>query len=101
MIWPLMVLLDVTALIFLPGLVTVIGAIGFSGIGASLMSLVVSGAVALGALFTPPPPPRVTYGVVRPHDIHHDHWHRSEQEINPSYRGWPPEFNGEQYHEIP
>ncbi|KMQ95662.1 hypothetical protein RF55_4111 [Lasius niger] len=103
MIVPLLFLLGLKAIIILPIIVSVIALIGIKGIGAGLMSLVLSGAVALKALITPPPPPRVSYGIVRPHEIHHDHWHRSEEEVNQPYRGWTPEYNGEQYpyHDIP
>lgn len=104
MILPLLVLLKIKTLVILPIVITVIGLIGVKGLGGAFLALLLSGAVALKALFAPPPPPRVTYGVVRPHEIHHDHWHRSEQEDNSPYRGWAPEqYNGEQYpyHEIP
>ncbi|XP_020284568.1 uncharacterized protein LOC109855118 [Pseudomyrmex gracilis] len=104
MILPLLLLLKLKALIILPIVVSAIALIGLKGLGAGLVSLLLSGAVALKALLTPPPPPRVTYGVVRPHEIHHDHWHRSEQEVNQPYKGWTPEYNGEQpypYHDIP
>jgi len=97
MIIPLMLLFEVKKLIVLPIIITAIALVGIKGLGASLMSLLISGAVTLKTLLTPPPPPRVSYGVVRPHEIHHDHWHRSEQEINHPYKGWAPEYNGEQY----
>ncbi|XP_072748680.1 uncharacterized protein Osi15 [Anoplolepis gracilipes] len=97
LIVPLLLLLGLKTIIILPIVISAIGLIGFKGLGAGLMSLVLSGAVALRALITPPPLPRVSYGIVRPHEIHHDHWHRSEQEINQPYKGWTPEFNGEQY----
>ncbi|EZA55598.1 hypothetical protein DMN91_008640 [Ooceraea biroi] len=102
MIVPLLLLLKLKALIILPIVISMIALVGLKGLGAGLMSLLISGAVALKAVLTPPPPPRVSYGVVRPHEIHHDHWHRSEQEVSP-YRGWQPEYNGEQYpyHDIP
>lgn len=105
MILPLLLLLKLKALIILPIVISAIALIGLKGLGAGLMSLLLSGVVALKALLTPPPPPRVTYGVVRPHEIHHDHWHRSEQEVNQPFKGgWVPEYNGEQpypYHDIP
>ncbi|EFN89942.1 uncharacterized protein LOC105192078 [Harpegnathos saltator] len=104
MILPLLVLLKFKTLVILPIVITVVGLIGIKGLGGAFLSLLLSGAVALKALVAPPPPPRVTYGVVRPHEIHHDHWHRSEQDgVDAPYRGWAPEYNGEQYqyHEIP
>lgn len=103
MIVPLLLLLKLKALIILPIVITIIGLVGIKGLGVGFMSLFVSGAIALKTLLTPPPPPRVSYGVVRPHEIHHDHWHRSEQEVNQPYRGWAPEYGGEQYpyHDIP
>ncbi|XP_077271607.1 DUF1676 domain-containing protein Osi15 [Temnothorax americanus] len=103
MIVPLLILLKLKAIIVLPIVISLIALIGMKGLGAGLMSLLISGAVALKALVTPPPPPRVSYGIVRPHEIHHDHWHRSEEEVNQPYRGWAPEYNGEHYpyHEIP
>lgn len=97
MIVPLLVLLDLVALITLPFAISTIALIGIKGLESALLSLVLSGAVALRALITPPPPPRVSYGVVRPYEIHHDHWHRSEQEVNQPYKDWTPELNGEQY----
>ncbi|XP_071557025.1 uncharacterized protein Osi15 [Temnothorax nylanderi] len=103
MILPLLILLKLKAIIVLPIVISLIALIGMKGLGAGLMSLLISGAVALKALVTPPPPPRVSYGIVRPHEIHHDHWHRSEEEVNQPYKGWAPEYNGEHYpyHEIP
>lgn len=93
---PLLLLFGFKTLVILPVAITVIGLIGIKGLGGSILAIVLSGAVALKALLTPPPPPRVSYGVVRPHEIHHDHWHRSEQEIDQPYRGWAPD-NNEQY----
>ncbi|XP_012145801.1 DUF1676 domain-containing protein Osi15 [Megachile rotundata] len=95
---PLLLALKLKAMIVLPIVITLIGLIGIKGLGAGLLSLLLSGAVALKALLTPPPPPpaRVTYGVVKP-DIHHEHWHRSQEEVNQPYRGWAPEFAPEQY----
>ncbi|KYQ59803.1 hypothetical protein ALC60_01188 [Trachymyrmex zeteki] len=103
MIMPLLILLKLKAIIVLPIVISMIALIGLKGLGAGLMSLLISGAVALKALVTPPPPARVSYGIVRPHEIHHDHWHRSEEEVNQPYRGWTPEYNGEHYpyHDIP
>nr|XP_012228125.1 PREDICTED: uncharacterized protein LOC105675504 [Linepithema humile] len=103
LILPLLLLLKVKAVIILPIVITLIGLISVKGLSVGLTALVLSGALALKSLVAPPPPPRVSYGVVRPHEIHHDHWHRSEQEVNQPYRGWTPEYNGEQYpyHEIP
>lgn len=103
LIIPLLLLLKVKELIILPIIISVIALVSIKGLGASLMSLLISGAVGLKALLTPPPPPRVSYGVVRPHEIHHDHWHRSEAEVNQPYRGWAPEYNGEPYpyHDVP
>ncbi|XP_011880695.1 PREDICTED: uncharacterized protein LOC105569114 [Vollenhovia emeryi] len=103
MIMPLLILLKLKAIIVLPIVISMIALIGMKGLGAGLMSLLISGAVALKALVTPPPPPRVSYGIVRPHEIHHDHWHRSEEEINQPYKGWAPEHSGEHYpyHDIP
>ncbi|KYN39957.1 hypothetical protein ALC56_05725 [Trachymyrmex septentrionalis] len=97
MIMPLLILLKLKAIIVLPIVISMIALIGLKGLGAGLMSLLISGAVALKALVTPPPPARVSYGIVRPHEIHHDHWHRSEEEVNQPYRGWAPEYNGEHY----
>ncbi|XP_016907061.2 uncharacterized protein LOC107994586 [Apis cerana] len=94
---PLLLALKLKAMIVLPIIITLIGLIGIKGLGAGLLSLLLSGAVALKALLTPPPPPaRVTYGVVKP-EIHHEHWHRSQEELNQPYRGWAPEFGPEQY----
>lgn len=102
MILPLLVLLKFKTLVILPIIITVIGIIGINGLGTAFLALLLSGGVVLKALLTPPPPPRVTYGVVRPHEIHHDHWHRSEQEVNSPYRGWAPEYNDQYpYQEIP
>lgn len=97
---PLLLALKLKALIILPIIITIIGLIGIKGLGAGLMALLLSGAVALKALLTPPPPlsTRISYGVVKPHDIYHDHWHRSQEEINQPYRGWSPDYPaGEQY----
>ncbi|XP_006609391.2 uncharacterized protein LOC102676264 [Apis dorsata] len=94
---PLLLALKLKAMIVLPIIITLIGLIGIKGLGAGLLSLLLSGAVALKALLTPPPAPaRVTYGVVKP-EIHHEHWHRSQEELNQPYRGWAPEFGPEQY----
>ncbi|XP_076241722.1 DUF1676 domain-containing protein Osi15 [Calliopsis andreniformis] len=95
---PLLIALKLKAMIVLPIVMTLIGLIGIKGLGAGLLSLLLSGAVALKALLTPPPPypARVTYGIVKP-EIYHDHWHRSQEEVNQPYRGWAPEFNPEQY----
>ncbi|KAL6263603.1 hypothetical protein P5V15_006392 [Pogonomyrmex californicus] len=103
MIMPLLILLKLKAIIVLPIVISLIALIGMKGLGAGLMSLLISGAVALKALVTPPPPSRVSYGIIRPHEIHHDHWHRSEEEVNQPYKGWAPEYNGEHYpyHDIP
>ncbi|KYM94424.1 PREDICTED: uncharacterized protein LOC108781349 [Cyphomyrmex costatus] len=103
MIMPLLILLKLKAIIVLPIVISMIALIGLKGLGAGLVSLLISGAVALKALVTPPPPARVSYGIVRPHEIHHDHWHRSEEEVNQPYKGWTPEYNGEHYpyHDIP
>ncbi|KZC11132.1 PREDICTED: uncharacterized protein LOC107189161 [Dufourea novaeangliae] len=97
-ILPLLLALKLKAIIVLPIVITLIGLIGIKGLGAGLMSLLLSGAVALKSLLTPPPPypARVTYGIVKP-DVHHEHWHRSQEEVNQPYRGWAPEFNPEQY----
>ncbi|XP_017891461.1 uncharacterized protein LOC108631807 [Ceratina calcarata] len=104
MVLPLLLALKLKALIVLPIVITLIGLIGIKGLGAGLLSLLLSGAVALKALLTPPPPypARVTYGIVKP-EVHHDHWHRSQEEANQPYRGWAPEFGPEQYpyQEIP
>ncbi|KAK1122772.1 hypothetical protein K0M31_009214 [Melipona bicolor] len=95
---PILLALKLKALIVLPIVITLIGLVGIKGLGAGLLSLLLSGAVALKALLTPPPsyPARVTYGIVKP-EIHHDHWHRSQEEVNQPYRGWTPEFGPEQY----
>ncbi|XP_014475616.1 PREDICTED: uncharacterized protein LOC106744947 [Dinoponera quadriceps] len=97
MILPLLLLLKFKTLIILPIVITVIGLIGLKGLGNAFLALLLSGAVTLKALLAPPPPPRVTYGVIKPHEIHHDHWHRSEQEVSSPYKGWAPEYNSEQY----
>lgn len=97
MIVPLLVLLTLVGFTVLPFVISIIGVISIKGLTSAFVSLVLSGAVALKALITPPPPPRVSYGVVRPYEVHHDHWHRSEQEVNQPYKDWTPEFNGEQY----
>ena len=98
-ILPLLLALKLKALIILPIVITIIGLIGIKGLGAGVMALLLSGAVALKALLTPPPPlsARVSYGIVKPHDIHHDHWHRSQEEINQPYRGWSPDYPIDQY----
>jgi len=104
MIMPILILLGLKAIIVLPIIISMIALIGMKGLGAGLISLLISGAIALKALITPPPPPpRVSYGIIRPHEIHHDHWHRSEEEVNQPYKGWAPEYNGEHYpyHDIP
>ncbi|CAL7938075.1 unnamed protein product [Xylocopa violacea] len=102
---PILLALKLKAMIVLPIVITLIGLIGIKGLGAGLLSLLLSGAVALKALLTPPPPvpARVSYGIVKP-EIHHDHWHRSQEEVNQPYRGWAPEFGPEQpypYQDIP
>ncbi|KAI4495756.1 hypothetical protein M0802_008379 [Mischocyttarus mexicanus] len=96
MLLPIILAIKLKTLIVLPIVITLIGLIGIKGLGAGLMSLLLSGAVALKALLTPPPPPRVSYGVVKPYDVH-EQWHRSQEEVNQPYRGWAPEYNGEQY----
>ncbi|XP_060824838.1 uncharacterized protein LOC132911855 [Bombus pascuorum] len=96
---PLLLALKLKAMIVLPIAITLIGLIGIKGLGAGLLSLLLSGAVALKALLTPPPPSyptRVSYGIVKP-EVHHEHWHRSQEEVNQPYRGWAPEFGPEQY----
>ncbi|OAD62714.1 hypothetical protein WN48_06913 [Eufriesea mexicana] len=95
---PLLLALKLKALIVLPIVITLIGLIGIKGLGAGLLSLLLSGAIALKALLTPPAPypARVSYGIVKP-EVHHEHWHRSQEEINQPYRGWAPEFAPEQY----
>ncbi|XP_066582301.1 uncharacterized protein [Prorops nasuta] len=104
-ILPVLLALKLKALIILPIVITIIGLIGLKGLGAGLAALFLSGAVALKAILTPPPPyaARVSYGIVKPHEIHHDHWHRSQEEVNEPYKGWAPEYNADQYqyHEIP
>ncbi|XP_076678611.1 DUF1676 domain-containing protein Osi15 [Andrena cerasifolii] len=101
---PLLLALKLKAMIVLPIVITLIGLIGITGLGAGTLSLLLSGAVGLKALLTPPPPypARVSYGIVKP-EVHHDHWHRSQEEVNQPYRGWAPEYNPEQYpyQEIP
>ncbi|XP_063988484.1 uncharacterized protein LOC135168345 [Diachasmimorpha longicaudata] len=99
MIIPVLLALKLKALIILPIVITIIGLIGLKGLGAGLAALFLSGAVALKAILTPPPPypaARVSYGIVKP-EIHHDHWHRSQEEVNQPYRGWSPEFNEAPY----
>ncbi|XP_076759075.1 DUF1676 domain-containing protein Osi15 [Xylocopa sonorina] len=98
MVLPILLALKLKAMIVLPIVMTLIGLIGIKGLGAGLLSLLLSGAVALKALLTPPPPvpARVSYGIVKP-EIHHDHWHRSQEEVNQPYRGWAPELGPEPY----
>lgn len=99
MIIPVLLALKLKALIILPIIITVIGLIGLKGLGAGLAALFLSGAVAFKSLLTPPPPypaARVSYGIVKP-EIHHDHWHRSQEEVNQPYRGWTPEYNESPY----
>ncbi|KAK2579916.1 hypothetical protein KPH14_007596 [Odynerus spinipes] len=96
MLLPILVALKLKALIVLPIIITLIGLIGIKGLGAGLMSLLLSGAVALKALLTPPPPYPARVSVVKPYDVH-EQWHRSQEEVNLPYRGWAPEYNGEQY----
>ncbi|XP_015173228.1 PREDICTED: uncharacterized protein LOC107064732 [Polistes dominula] len=96
MLMPILIALKLKALIVLPIVITLIGFIGFKGLGAGLIALLISGAVALKGLVTPLPPPRVSYSVVKPYDVH-EQWQRSQEEINQPYRGWAPEYNGEQY----
>ncbi|XP_012287516.1 uncharacterized protein LOC105703598 [Orussus abietinus] len=102
-ILPVLLALKLKALIVLPIVITLIGLIGIKGLGAGLTALLLSGAVALKALLTPPPsyPARVSYGIVKPHDIHHDHWHRSQEEVNQPYRGWPEYPDQYPYQDIP
>ncbi|XP_048507187.1 uncharacterized protein LOC125500052 [Athalia rosae] len=91
---PVLLALKLKAMIVLPIVITLIGLVGIKGLGTGLAALLISGAVALKALLTPPPlPPRVSYGIIKPHDVHHDHWHRSQEEISQPYRGWTPEYN--------
>ncbi|XP_011314425.1 uncharacterized protein Osi15 [Fopius arisanus] len=98
MLLPVLLALKLKALIILPIVITMIALIGLKGLGAGLAALFLSGAVALKAILTPPPYPaaRVSYGIVKP-EIHHDHWHRSQEEVNQPYRGWSPEFNDAPY----
>ena len=97
-ILPILLALKLKALIILPIIITMIGLIGIKGLGVGLAALLLSGAVALKALLTPPPPlsARVSYGIVKP-EIHHDHWHRSQEEIHQPYRAWAPEYSVDQY----
>lgn len=96
MLLPIILAIKLKTLIVLPIVITLIGLIGIKGLGAGVMSLLLSGAIALKTLLTPPSPPRVSYGVVKPYDVH-EHWHRSQEEVNQPYRGWALEYNGEQY----
>ncbi|XP_046621005.1 uncharacterized protein LOC124305510 [Neodiprion virginianus] len=91
---PVLLALKLKAMIVLPIVITLIGLVGIKGLGTGLAALLISGALALKALLTPPPlPPRVSYGIIKPHDIHtHDHWHRSQEEVSEPYRGWVPEY---------
>ncbi|XP_015585295.1 uncharacterized protein LOC107263025 [Cephus cinctus] len=105
-ILPILLALKLKALVVLPIVITLIGLIGIKGLGAGLAALLLSGAVALKALLTPPPPPQLTatrlsYGIYKPHDIHHETWHRSQQqqqEINEQpYAGWAPDYGVDRF----
>ncbi|XP_014212831.1 uncharacterized protein LOC106642533 [Copidosoma floridanum] len=94
---PVLLALKLKAIIVLPIIITMIGLIGIKGLGAGVLALLLSGAVALKALLTPPvsysAPARVSFA--KPYEIHHDHWHRSQEEqlVNQPYRAWSPEFS--------
>ncbi|OXU30502.1 hypothetical protein TSAR_011539 [Trichomalopsis sarcophagae] len=95
---PVLLALKLKAIIVLPIVITLIGLIGIKGLGAGVLALLLSGAVALKALLTPPAPAypaRVSYA--KPYEIHHDHWHRSQEEVGLQaagpYRAWSPEFS--------
>ncbi|KAK0089232.1 hypothetical protein PV325_008361 [Microctonus aethiopoides] len=104
MILPILLAFKLKALIVLPIVITLIGLVGIKGLGAGLAALLLAGAVALKALLTPPPsyPARVSYGIVKP-EIYHEHWHRSQDEVNQPYRAWAPEYNlnSYPYHDLP
>ncbi|XP_011505147.1 PREDICTED: uncharacterized protein LOC105367970 [Ceratosolen solmsi marchali] len=105
-ILPLLLALKLKAIIILPIIITLIGLIGIKGLGAGVLALLLSGAVALKALLTPSLsyPARISFG--KPYDYHHDFWHRSQEDlINQPYRAWTPEIGFDPqynpYHEIP
>lgn len=104
MIVPILLALKLKAIIVLPIVLTLIGMIGIKGLGAGLMALLLSGAVALKALLHSPHhyPSRVSYGVVKPYEYHHEHWHRSQEDVAEPYAGWVPEYNDQYpYQETP
>lgn len=98
MIVPILLALKLKALIVLPIVITLIGLVGIKGLGAGLAALLLAGAVSLKALLTPPPPypARVSYGIVKP-EIYHEHWHRSQEEVNQPYSAWSPEYTAGVY----
>ncbi|XP_008560008.1 uncharacterized protein LOC103580131 [Microplitis demolitor] len=104
MVLPVLLALKLKALIVLPIIITLIGLVGIKGLGVGLAALLLSSAVALKALLTPPPsyPARVSYGVVKP-EIYHEHWHRSQEEVNQPYKAWAPELpiDPYPYHDLP
>ncbi|XP_014221824.1 uncharacterized protein LOC106649069 [Trichogramma pretiosum] len=111
---PILLALKLKAAIVLPIMLTLIGLIGIKGLGAGVLALLLSGAVALKALLTPSHiptsyhPARITYAAkpyVDDHydiyDHHHDHhgaggWHRSQEDLlsQPQIHAWTPELVG-------
>lgn len=99
-ILPILLALKLKALIILPIIISLIGLISIKGLGVSLAALLLSGSVAMRSLFAPPLayPARVSYGLFKPAEFHHEHWHRSQDEINDGpHRGLVPEYNIDPY----
>ncbi|KAJ8684360.1 hypothetical protein QAD02_020152 [Eretmocerus hayati] len=92
-ILPLLLALKLKAIVVLPIILTVIGLIGIKGLGAGVLALLLSGAVALKALLTPSNPLYpARLGFAKPYE-----WHRSQEELIGSqpYRAWAPEIGVE------
>ncbi|XP_034949932.1 uncharacterized protein [Chelonus insularis] len=104
MILPILLALKFKALVEVPVIIALIGALSLKGLGTGLAALFIASAVALKSLVTPPIPypARVSYGIVKP-EIYHEHWHRSQEEINQPYKAWDPDFNIDSYpyHSLP
>ncbi|XP_058793716.1 uncharacterized protein LOC131665674 [Phymastichus coffea] len=98
---PILLALKLKAAIVLPIVITLIGLIGIKGLGAGVLALLLSGAVALKALLTPSTPAypaRISFS--KPYDLYHENWHRSQQIladdqpiVTQPYRAWSPEFS--------
>ncbi|XP_044019051.1 uncharacterized protein LOC122859500 [Aphidius gifuensis] len=96
---PLLLALKLKTSIIFPIIITIIAIVGLKGLTAGMLSLLLSGSIALKSLLTSPRPQypaRVSYGILKP-EVHHDHWHRIQEEINQPFRNLPPEYNTDPY----